>query len=782
VKIVDSWLRDLVSLDAPTDSIADTLTHLGLAVDDVRVVGRSVPGVVTARVLRTERHPDAAKVHRVFVDAGDGVERHVWCGAFNMAAGDVVPLATPGTQMPDGRRIEPRPILGIDSDGMLCSARELGLGDDHSGILLLPAESPLGVPYGRALGLVEETVYDLDVLRNRPDCWSHRGVARDLAAAFGAELVQALDAVEADGGEWRADVDIVALERCARFTTVVLSGVVVGASPDWMARRLEAAGMRAINNVVDVSNYVMLETGQPNHAYDATTVAGGFRVRLARDGEVLVTLDDVARTLTSDDLLICDGNDRPIGLAGIMGGQHTEISSATQSVALEAAWFEPIGIMRSAQRLGLRSEASARFERGVDPHGIDHAVSRFVELLRLTCPALVVHAGAVDVRTPHLPPLHRSVDVRVDRVNAVLGTALDAEEMQRLLAPIGYPARRDGQVLRVDVPSWRPDSTLEIDVVEEIGRLHGYGRIARTVPKSVVHGSLSPAQRRRRLVREVLHGLGISEAMPSPFLREGAHEAAGLDSRALRVVNALVADESVLRTSLRPGLLQAVAFNESHRSAGVRLYEIGRVYPPSDDVLPAEYEALGVVLAGVEAPAAVEVWRVLSRALGWGARLDQGRVPAGLHPSRSATLTVGRDEIGHIGEVHPDVLDAFGVNERVAILELHLGRLLALEPAPGQWKPISRYPSSDLDLAFEVPDDVAAERVEKAIRQAGSALLVGLELFDVYRGSGVAVGARSLAYRLRLQAADRTLADDDVATVRQRVDAAVAKLGGRLRG
>jgi phenylalanyl-tRNA synthetase beta chain len=409
MKIVHSWLNDLVAIGDGQDtdvvaSVADVITNLGLAVEDVDRVGGSVAGVITAKVLRTERHPDAAKVHRVFVDAGDGVERHVWCGAFNMAAGDVIPLATPGTVMPDGRAIEPKPILSISSDGMLCSARELGLGDDHSGILILPADTPLGVPYGEALQLGEEVVYDLDVLRNRPDCYGHLGVARDVAAHLGLAVAAAPSAPVAQQPARSASVEIVHGERCPRFTTVVISGVEVGTSPDWMQRRLAAAGMRPINNVVDVSNYVMLETNQPNHAYDFDTLGGGgFRIRLANEGESMVTLDDAERTLTADDLLICDATDRPIGIAGIMGGQNTEISASTTVIALETAWFEPAAIMRSVVRLGLRSEASARFERGVDPLGIERGIARFVELLRLTCPHLVVHDGMVDARTEHLP-------------------------------------------------------------------------------------------------------------------------------------------------------------------------------------------------------------------------------------------------------------------------------------------------------------------------------------------------------------------------------------------
>lgn len=783
MKIVHSWLQELVPVGDDVDAIADAITHLGLAVEEVRRVGGTVSGVVTARVLRTERHPDAAKVHRVWVDTGDGVERHVWCGAFNMAAGDIIPLATPGTVMPDGRAIEPKPILSIPSQGMLCSARELGLGDDHSGILILPEGTSLGVPYGEALGLGEEVVYDIDVLRNRPDAYGHMGVARDVAAHFGLPLAPSPLPAAPTAGLRSAPVEIVAGDRCPRFTTVVLSGIEVGPSPEWMVRRLAAAGMRSINNVVDVSNYVMLETNQPNHAYDLDTLGGGgFRIRLAAEGETIITLDDVQRTLTCDDLLICDATDRPIGIAGIMGGQNTEISDATTTVALETAWFESSAVLRTVARMGLRSEASARFERGVDPYGIESSIGRFVELLSLTCPNLKVHEGMVDARTPHLPGA-TVINVRPERVGALLGVPFTAQRITELISAIGFDCESaEVGALAVRVPSWRPDCTLEIDVVEEVARLHGYGALGRTVPKSTVPGGLSPVQQRRRRLRQVLLGLGVSEAMPHPFLTEGDLARAGLPGDAVRLVNPLVVGDDVLRTSLRPGMLKAIEFNQSHRRSGVSLFEIGHVYPPGTADLPDEYEALCVVLAGRAAPAAVEIWRELASAMGWGARVDQGNVPAGLHPTRSATLSLGRDVVGAVGEVHPDVLDEYGVSERVAVLELNLSLLLAAEPKVAQWKPTSRFPSSDLDLAFAVPASVSAEKVDKAIRQGAGNVLVDLSLFDVYRGGGLTDGTRSLAYRLRLQALDRTLTDADVAGVRDKVVAAVGKLGATLRG
>jgi phenylalanyl-tRNA synthetase beta chain len=788
MKILLSWLNDYGDFGDPADAevvhrVTDALTSLGLEVDSVETVGASVAGVVTARVLRLEQHPDASKVQRVYVDGGDGVERHVWCGAFNMRPGDVVPLATIGTTMPDGRTIEQRGILGIDSDGMLCSASELGLGDDHSGIHILPGDAPLGRSYGEVLGLTPDVLIDADVTRNRPDCLGYVGIARDLAAKLGVEFRPPSPSLVVGGSTRVATVEIVDGDRCGRFTSTVISGVEVKPSATWMARRLAAAGMRPISNVVDVSNYVMLELDQPNHAYDVDTLGGGgFRVRRAVEGEHLTTLDGEDRVFGPDDLFICDADDVPIGLGGIMGGLDTEISESTTAVALEVAWFSPVGIGQTVARTNLRSEASARFERGVDPYGMPTAVARFAELLSETCPALVVHAGAVDGRSEHLPAEHRSVPVRIAAVNRVLGTDLSADDLPALLDPIGFTVTGDGDTRTVALPSWRPDSTEEIDVIEEVARHYGYDRLGKTVPKSVVHGELSPRQRRRRLVRQVLLGLGVSEAMPNPFLAPGTLAKAGLSGDAITITNPLVAEESVLRTSLRPGLLRAIAFNESHRRPGVKLFEIGHVYPPGPGELPDEYEALTVVLAGADAPAAVAIWRELAAALDAGARLDQSRVPEGLHATRSATLQAGREPLGAVGEVAPEVLEAFGVAERVAILEVHLDQMLDREPKPTQWKPTSRYPSSDLDLAFALPESVPAEKLEKAIRQGSGKLLVDVDLFDVYRGDRVAEGTRSLAYRVRLQAPDRNLTDQDIAEVRRGVEAAAIKLGAELRG
>jgi phenylalanyl-tRNA synthetase beta chain len=407
------------------------------------------------------------------------------------------------------------------------------------------------------------------------------------------------------------------------------------------------------------------------------------------------------------------------------------------------------------------------------------AIARFVELLRLTCPDLVVHGGMVDARSESLP-VAPIIPVRVAKVNALLGTSLSSEQIRDLIVGLGF-ASTGADELMVTAPSWRPDCTGEVDIIEEVARPYGYSKVGKTVPKSAMHGHLSPVQARRRNLRQVLLGLGLDEAMPNPFLADDDLVRAGLADPALRIINSLVAEESVLRTSLRPGLLKAVAFNESHRRAAVSLFEIGHVYPPGPGELPDEYEQLAVVLAGRDAIAAMEVWREVASAMGFGARVDQSKPPPGLHPTRSATLSLGRDAIGAVGEVHPDVLDAYDVDDRVAVLELNLSVLLANEAKVAMWRPTSRFPSSDLDLASATPDSVTAEKVEKAIKQAAGALLVDVSLFDVYRGAGLPADSRSLAYRLRLQALDHTLSDAELTDVRNKVVAGVAKLGATLR-
>lgn len=814
MKVLLSWLREFAPIEGDPDQIAAQLTELGMELESVTTIGQGLDGIVVARVLEVREHPDADRIRLVDVDAGDGVSLQICCGASNMAAGDLVPLATIGTVMPGGMEIARRKMRGQESNGMLCSAREMELGDDHAGILILPGELAPGTPVTEALGVRSDVVYEFDALPNRPDTLSVMGVARDLAAHQRVPFtVPSQNPVEAgpDAGS-SPRVDIQAPDLCGHFHAAVLSGLALGPSPRWMAQRLLAAGMRPINNVVDVSNYVMLELGQPNHTYDLARVPGGvLGTRWARDGEVLETLDGVQRTLTSSDGVIVDATDRAIGIAGVMGGATTEISADTTEVLLELAWWNPEAIAATSARLNLHSEASLRFKRGVDPDIAPVAEQRAAQLLA-ECAGAVLHPGGV-VAHGELPERVR-VTVRPTRVNALLGTDLSQDRIAGLLAPIGYTSEPSGEDLVVTVPTWRPDSTIEVDVIEEVGRHFGFSNIAKTVPSSPHTGELSGAQQDRRTLRRILVGAGLSEAMPMPFLAPGDLERCGLAPSGLALANPLAAEESILRTSLLPGLVAAVAYNERHRQSGVRLFEMGRVFELGDGgvvrdvaasqaagrVLSGESEHLGVVLAGREAPAAVELVEALLRSVGRWYAPDASRVPPsqaeadaatleaavvpGLHPGRSALVHVQGTPVGAVGEIDPGVLEAHDIVERVAWIQLDLTALLALPSSVPQARQVSRFPSSDIDLAFVVDESVPADRVRRTLLSAPDeeVPVAQVDLFDVFRSDQLGPGRKSLAFRVRFQATDRTLTDVEVAAARERAIAAVvAAHGAELR-
>jgi phenylalanyl-tRNA synthetase beta chain len=801
VKVLLSWLRDFAPIEGDPVEIGEHLSDLGMAVEQLDRLDEGLDGVVVARVLATRPHPNADKIQLVDVDAGDGEALQIVCGAFNMRPGDLVPLATVGTVMPNGLEIGRRKMRGEPSNGMLCSPRELGLGTEHAGIFVLPQGiSEPGVAFADAMGIERDVLYDLEVNPNRPDAMSVAGVARDLAARLGLPFSLPAPSVDEVGGKHidSVRVDVLDPDLCGRFSARVLQGVAVGASDPAIARRLTLLGMRPINSLVDVSNYVMLELGQPNHPYDLAKIrGGGLRVRRARAGEALVTLDDVERTFTADDLLICDAEDTSIGIAGIMGGADTEIDATTTDVLLEMAWFLPIAIAKTSRRLRLRSEASARFEKGTDPEVIELAHARFAELLAPSGARL--EAGIVDVRGDL--PAREPIRVRTDRLNHLLGTELTPGEITELLTPIGFAGEPLGPTagdpaadVEVTVPPWRYDSSAEIDVVEEVARLYGYSRIGRSVPTSAHTGRLSDRQLERRRLRSLLVGRGLSEAMPLPFLAPGDLERCGLPGDGIEIANPLVKEESVLRTSLLPGLVKALGTNAARRNTGVGLWEVGHVFRRRDggdagpgawgDTLPDEREMLGVALGGRDAAEAVHEWRAVAEVLGLaGVEVENGAVP-GLHPTRSARLVGPAGEpVGAVGEIDPGVLEAHGIGERVGWLEVDLDRAAGLPHRKRVYRPVSIYPSSDIDLAFEVDDAVPASAIESTLWAAAGDNLAAARLFDVYRGPGIPEGRRSLAYSLRLDALDHTLTDDEVAEIRRRcIEAVESALPASLRG
>ena len=791
MKVLLSWLREFAPFEGDPVALGNTMSGLGMAVEELVHIGANLDGIVVARVLELRAHPSADRIQLVDVDAGDGNALQICCVAFNMKVGDLVPLATLGTTMASGMRIDRRKLRGEWSNGMLCSATELAIGSDADGIMILDPRAVPGTPLADALGVERDVLYDLDLTGNRPDALSVAGVARDLAAKLQLPFAIA-DPVVAEVGAptaSRAGVTIVDGDACGRFVARILDNVRIEPSSSFIANRLTLCGMRPINNVVDVSNYVMLELGQPNHTFDLRKLANqsatpGIRVRRARAGERIVTLDDVERQLIETDLLICDQDDRPVGIAGVMGGANTEIDDTTTSVLLEMAWFEPGGIGATARRLGLRSEASLRFERGTDYEHIERCARRFAELVAPS--GFTLAPGVVDARGQL--PSRAPVRVRPTAVNALLGTNLSGTAMRDLLAPIGFVSSSAdrGDDFDVVVPPFRPDTTTETDVAEEVARQYGFDRIVATVPSAARSGALTARQQLRRRVRHLLADLGADEAMPMPFLAPGDIERAGLAGGGLVITNPLAAEESILRTSLRPGLLRAVAHNESHRLRDVSLFEIGHVYAPAPDTtatLPHEHERVAVILAGREAPAAVEVLDKLCRWL----RVDfalEAAAPAGLHPTRSATVLVAGADVGEVGEIHPEVLHDHRIPGRAAWLDLHLDALLdRAGTADVGYTPIIRFPSSDIDLAFEVDDECPSSSVESVLRDAAQPLLADLWLFDVFRGAPVETGRRSLAFTLRLQASDRTLTDDEVAVVRLRcIEEVQTQLPARLRG
>jgi phenylalanyl-tRNA synthetase beta chain len=783
-----SWIRDFTPADAPVDELVAALNQLGLEVESVDEPGRFVRDVVAARVLEVASHPNADRLTLVSVDSGSG-ETRVVCGARNVATGDVVPFAPAGAEIP-GMKLERRKIRGIDSDGMLLSPRELGLGDDHEGIVHLDDSVASGTDVREVLGL-DDVIFDLDLTPNRPDAMCIVGVARELAAHFGWPLtVSDTDVPTESAVPSDITVRIDAPERCPRYLGWT-ARVTMGESPAWMAQRLVKAGMRPISNVVDVTNYVLLERNQPLHAFDLGKLGGrGIRVRLAADGESMTTLDGVERGLDPDDLLICDADSVPQAIAGIMGGGTSEVSNITTEILLEAAYFQAMGIARSSKRLKLRSEASARFERGIDPNGVATHAARAMELL-----AEVAAAGVSPDPVDEYPrPVDRPrIEVRTSKVNRVLGTELSDAEVLDSLRPLGIDVEGSGDDIVAMPPTFRPDLEREIDLIEEVARRVGFAAIGRTVarPDDQV-GALTPSQRERRLVADVLVGAGLAEAVTLPLVAPADLERAGAPlDRLVEAANPLRAEESVLRTRILPGLLRAVARNTTRGLVDVALFEVGRVFlAPASGLLPDEPTHIAVALTGavrrqpveedraVDARDVVDIVRQFCQALEIAAFAIRPADAPGFEPASSAVLMVDGEVIGVLGEVGIDVRTALELTGPVAALELDADRLLAAERRDRTFRPPSPYPPSNIDLAFVVAEDTAAGDVSATLRDAAGQLVEDVRLFDVFRSDALGQGRKSLAFAVRFRAPDRTLTDAEVGELRQQCIQAVTETHG----
>ena len=785
-----SWIREFTPVDAPVADIADALNQLGLEVEGIDEPGREIGGVVVARIEAVVPHPDADRIRLADVDAGDGPVRVV-CGAPNIEPGMVVPFARVGAHLPGDFKIERRKIRGQVSEGMLCSARELGLGDDHAGILELPSDAPLGADVREVLGL-DDVVFDLSITPNRPDAMGVIGIARDLAAHFGLPLhVESLDPGPVVDQLSGAAVVVDAPDRCPRFVAMV-AGVTMGESPDWMKRRLVLAGMRPISNVVDVTNYVMLERCRPLHAFDLGRLAGrGIVVRLAEPGEKMETLDGVERELTVDDLLICDAERVAQGIAGIMGGAAAEVSGTTTEILLESAYFEPSGIAKTSKRLGLRSEASARFERGVDPNDVAAGAATRWSCSRRSRPRS--RPPARSTCTPS-PSSARSRDPHAAREPAARHRPL----RPRRAAPAHAARDRDRKRHRDRAHvAARPRAR---------DRPRRGSRASHRPRQHRAHGSLQ--SREDRLAHDRATRAARGRGRPGGSrLRRGVHAAAARGGRpraagspaesVIEVANPLRAEESVLRPSLLPGLLRAVGHNAAHGNPDVAIFELGRVFapPPVGQTLPIERLHLAVARAGrvVQTPyepdrpvtahdvvAAFEAIAQELRLADW--KLVAASPPA-FHPVRAANVVVDGAVVGSIGEIDAEVRDALALPAPVVALHVDVDALLVASRSPRAARPLSRFPSSTIDLAFVVGDDVPAGSVLDELRVAGGELLESARLFDEFRSESLGAGRVSLAFALEFRADDRTLTDGDVGDLRRRcIDAVVGRFGAELRG
>ena len=789
MKVLVSWLREFAPTDLSADELAELLTSKGAEVESVDRPWAGLDGVVVARVLAVRDHPGADKLCLARVDAGAG-EVEVVVGVRNMAPGDLVPYAPPGARVPvRPERLERREVRGVTSNGMLCSPWELAISPDHHGILVMPPDSPVGADLKAELGL-DDAVLDVEVTPNRPDLMSEVGVAREVAAATGVPLTLPDTSVR-EGDEKAADlatVEIRDLDRCPRYLARVVRGVAVGPSPLKVQARLTASGMRPLSNVVDATNYALLEMGHPLHAFDLARLDGsGIVVRRAEEGELIVTLDDVERTLTADDLVIAD-HAKAVAIAGVMGSAPTEVSEGTRDVLLESAYFERTGIARTSQRLGLRSEASARFQRGADPEAVPRAADRSAALIAAWSGGTVL-AGVVDVGGT---PERRRIRIRPERASLVVGMPISEADVMESLGKVGMATEQRSGTVEAEVPGFRPDIVQEIDLVEEVIRVLGYDRLGETLPAIRQPGAVPKEHRFRRRVREALARAGLLETMSYSFASAADLELVD-DHEGVRVANPLAADDEFLRTSLIPGLLRALSNNLAHQVRSAALFEVGRIFYPGDPV--EEHERVAWTMTGqaprghpepqheldfFDAKGALEG---LMEALGirdW----TLGPAPNRhlWHPTRSASVLVGERLAGEVGELHPRVAERLDFPGRVALAELEVAVLAGSAWSDLAYQEIPRFPPVRRDLAFTVDAAVPAGAVRTVITEAGGGLVGSVVLFDVHTGAPIAEGRKSLAFSVDFRAPDRTLTDQEAEqAVRAIVDRVATEFGGELR-
>ncbi|WP_375773561.1 phenylalanine--tRNA ligase subunit beta [Archangium gephyra] len=802
MKISVKWLGDYVALPASVDELARKLTAVGLEIEGLERPGEGLRGVVVGQIKESVQHPNADKLSVTKIDMGGPELLQVVCGAKNFKVGDKVPLATIGTKLPNGVEIKQAPLRGVDSFGMLCSAKELGISEESSGLLILPQELKPGTPIAQALGM-DDVVLEVNVTPNRPDALSHLGVAREVAVATGGALRPPQPKLAESGApaSEKAKVRIEDPVRCPRYAARVIENVKIGPSPQWLQDRLKACGVRPISNVVDVTNFVLLEYGQPLHAFDLEKVAGQeIIVRTAKPGEKMTTLDGKERALSPEDLLICD-RDRAQALAGVMGGQDSEVSAGTTRVLLESAFFQPSSIRRSSKRHGLHTEASHRFERGVDLDATIPAVDRAAALIAELAGGTVA-PGRIDVYPQPQPP--RRVTLRYGRVEKVLGVSIPEAECRRILGTLGFKQVEEGSgQTTFEVPRARVDVEREEDLMEELARVYGYDNIPAKLPRGLAELGPEPAHSEaERRTRQALSGVGLSEVVNYSFVAPRSLEVLGGKDKPVALLNPLSVEQSVMRTSLLPGLLENLSRSVRHQVESVALYETGRAYFQDPEggqgQRPAarEVNRLGGLVWGLrggrtwtqkdaradfyDAKGALEA--VLHALHVDGVRFVPAEAPA-YHPRACARVELADGTVlGLVGELHPRVTKALDLPRDVFAFEVDTAPLYAAARLVPEYQGLPRFPAVLRDLAVVVPLALQNDEVRRVILEVGGPLVEDALIFDVYTGKQIAEGHKNLAYAIRYRSPERTLTDADVTAAHQRIISEVnQRLGGALR-
>lgn len=795
-----NWLCDYVDCPVTGERIADGLTMAGLEVEAMWPRYPYLKDVIAVRIEAVAPHPGADRLRICTASAGSATFRVV-CGAPNVYPGAIVPLARAGAELPGGV-VRETAVRGEISQGMLCSEKELGLGEDHSGVWLLSSDTPLGIALGEALG-VQDTILEVGITPNRGDCLSVVGVAREVAALCGTALRYPSVSLEETGPpiETLTSIAIDDPMGCPRYAARLIRGIKVGPSPAWLKSRVESVGMRSINNIVDVTNFVMMELGQPLHAFDFERLRERrIVVRRSAKGERFTTLDGVDREMPENTVLICDGVG-PVAIGGIMGGLDSEISADTGAVLIESAYFQPGSIRRSSRRLGLKTEASYRFERGTDPGGVLRALDRAAGLM-LEVGGGTMAAGRIDVYPePVVPP---ELLLRVDRTNLFLGTGLSASKIQEVLERVEMKVERlDETRMRVVPPSFRSDITREVDLTEEVARLAGYEGIPVTSPAAaVVAAPFDPHQRARQEVKDLLAGVGFFEVINYSFisidaLKKLRYPALERELDPVRLKNPLSDEQAVMRTSLVPGLLQNARHNFDHRNENVRIFELSKVFlPRKEDLLCNEPHHVAGLMAGRRIPQILYggeeevdytdikgvVESILDRLRIEGARFRAQALPPWLDPHVAASVFIGDERVGELGAVHPEVRKAFDLKKAVFSFRLDFERLFALRGRSPFFEGLPKFPPVMRDLALIADESLPIEEPLDFICALNEPLLERVDVFDIFRSERLGSGKKSIGYRLTYRAADRSLTDEEINELHgELVEKVVGKFGVALR-